>query len=256
MSTNSLPMIRQIGLAGSLMLGCVSNLNAEETQNRFRFELGGGLSTSPTYEGASDYLFSPYPTVRIIGLETGRLNIGGDKSLGWRFGPSFKFRGERKQSDDQALLGTNDVDSSLEVGLSVGYEWQYMGAFVRSRYGVTGHNGFVGEAGIDAIVRPDDKTRITVGPRLSFADEQYMNTYFSVPSSAVSLSQYDADGGIKSVGAEITFRHDFNPHWAFEANAQYDRLIKDAARSPIVEEGSRNQFSARIGIVRKFDWRW
>jgi outer membrane protein len=123
------------------------------------------------------------------------------------------------------------------------------------RRGFGGHEGLVGETGIDVVapLRPD--LTLSAGPRLTFAGEDYMDTYFGVtPAQAArsGLPAYQADAGLKSVGVEGKLRYEFATDWAVTAKGGYFRLVGDAADSPIVELGDRNQFSAGLALSRRF----
>ena len=221
--------------------------------NSIQFELGAGVGIAPAYEGSDEFRFAPVPVIRLRGINFGSLSFGGGETTGLSIAPSFRYLGERDAADYPELAGIPDLDPTYELGLKLGYEWQYARAFVQGRYGFAGHEGFVGEAGVDAILRPDDTIAISVGPRLSFANDAYADYNFSVPATAVALAPYDADGGIKSAGVALNLRKDFNDQWAAEANASYDRLVGNFADSPIVSAGSENQYRASITLIRKFD---
>ena len=68
-----------------------------------------------------------------------------------------------------------------------------------------------------------------------------METYFGVTpaESALSgtLAAYSPGGGFKSVGAELNVRYEFAPQWAIRGEFIYEKLIGDAADSPIVQVG-------------------
>ncbi len=220
------------------------------------FELGGGGAVAPRYEGSSDYLLSPYPTFRLKRLTfSNGFQIGGGDGMGLSFYPSFAYRGARKAADTLALTGLADVDAAVELGLGASYTTPGFRVFSEIRRGVTGHDGFVGEIGADLIMRPADKLTLSAGPRASFADGAYMDTYFSVTAAeavASGLPQFDAGPGFKSVGAEAKLRYDFAPNWAVESSASYNRLIGDASNSPVTGIGSRDQYGFRLGLVRSF----
>lgn len=226
--------------------------------NNIRFELGGGVGVAPEYEGSSDYEVKPVFNGRIISLNLGVLNLGGGQADGFSVGPSFRYLGERDAGDDPLLAGIPAVDDSLELGLRIGYETEYTRVFGQARYGVTGHNAVTGELGADLVMRPvlrpGESTEFSIGPRLSFGDDDYMDTYFSVPTGATFLAPYNASSGFKSAGVEATLRHDFSERWAVETSVGWNRLIGDAADSPIVRAGSEDQFLGRFAIIRKFDW--
>lgn len=225
-----------------------------DTGNHIRFELGAGGNLTPIYEGSSDYELRPSVLFRIKSLHLGSLRFGGDDDGGFSVGPSFRYLSERSVGDDAILTGINDVDASLELGVAVSYEWDYARVFFQGRYGVTGHNGFVGEAGAQALWRPSEATKVSFGPQLSFMNGSYANAYFTVPAGAAFLPAYTADGGLKSYGLVANVRHDFSDRWAVEGTVQWDRLAGDAADSPIVAAGSENQFGVKINFIRKFDF--
>jgi outer membrane protein len=123
------------------------------------------------------------------------------------------------------------------------------------RQGFGGHDGIVGEGGVDFVVEPVPPLTVSVGPRVSFASEDYMETYFGVDaaqSAASGLPVFDAEGGIKGVGVEAEWRYALTRRWALVGEAGYERLVSDAADSPITEVGSENQFSAALGLTYRF----
>jgi len=221
------------------------------------FELGGGGLLAPVYEGSKDYVVTAFPTIRFgyLALENG-FTLGGGDGQGLSYRPSFRYLGARNVADNPELAGLSDTEAALELGGGLKYASGPYSLFADVRYGATGHNGFVGEFGADYVLRPEDTTTISVGPRVSWASGKYMDAYFSVSAAeaaASSFGMFDAGAGIKSVGIEAAVRHDFDQNWAVEAGVGYDRLTGDAASSPIVNVGSKDQFSGKIGIVRKFN---
>lgn len=221
------------------------------------FELGAGGRLAPAYEGSKDYKVSAFPTVRFgyLALKNG-FTLGGGDGQGLSVRPSFRYLGARETADYPELTGVLDTEAALELGGGLKYAHGPYSVFADVRYGVTGHSGFVGELGADYALRPKENTTFTVGPRVSWASSDYMANYFSVNASEAAASGFgifSASAGIKSVGVEAAVRHDFNKDWAVEASAGYDRLTGDAANSPIVSAGSKNQFSGTLGIVRKLN---
>jgi outer membrane protein len=47
-------------------------------------------------------------------------------------------------------------------------------------------------------------------------------------------------------------RYEFAPKWAVRGEFIYEKLIGDAADSPIVQVGSENQFTAKLGLTYLF----
>jgi outer membrane scaffolding protein for murein synthesis (MipA/OmpV family) len=82
-----------------------------------------------------------------------------------------------------------------------------------------------------------------------------MDTYFGVTpaeSAASGLPAYDPDSWLKGAGVEGEVRYALNRHWAVRGEAGYERLLADAADSPIARTGSRNQFNAAVGLTYRF----
>ncbi|WP_224407998.1 MipA/OmpV family protein [Afifella sp. IM 167] len=222
----------------------------------FVIELGGGASVTPAYEGADDYTVQPKPFIALHYLSLPVLgSFGGGSDQGLSVGPSFRVVPERDDNDHKALTGLGDVDTAIELGGKVGYRRGSLEAFLAVRRGVTGHDGFVGEGGANVIANPLERLEVKAGPRFSFADSEYMQTYLGVTpaqSAASGLPAFNPDGGIKGLGLGAESRYQLSGNWTLVGEASYERLVGDAANSPIAQVGSKNQFSAALGLTYKF----
>lgn len=229
-------------------------------------ELGVGGRVRPRYLGADEYIVTPFPIISVDYLSIpGLFTVGGsDRVGGLTFGPSFGLIGSRDAGDDSDLTGTRALDETYELGLRIGYEHaldpiygvEVYGA-LRGAFGEA--RGVTGDLGVDAIARPSDILELKLGPRATFASTDYVSTYFSVSpaESAASggrLDAFSADGGFTSVGVDASARYEFRPNWFARAEASYERLVGDAADSPIAAVGSRDQFSVGIGLSRRFSF--
>jgi outer membrane protein len=219
-------------------------------------ELGIGGKVVPAYEGADDYLLQPWPIAQLHYLRLPVLgDFGGGPKSGISFGPSFRYVAERDEDDYSELEGLGDVSAAYEFGATIGYRYEFVRAFVTLRQGFGGHHGLVGEVGVDAIADPMPKLTVSLGPRLGLASSDYLDTYLGVDpgqSAASGLPEFDPDGGIKGVGLEAEARYSLTPAWSVVANAGYERLVGDAADSPVTDLGSENQFTAGIGVSYRF----
>ena len=219
-------------------------------------ELGGGALVRPAYEGADDYTFHPWPIVELRFLRLPVLGtFGGGPETGISFAPSFRFVEERDDGDYSELTGLGDVDFAVEAGGKVAYRQGMLRGFVAVRHGFGGHEGIVGETGVDVIANPTPRLEVSGGPRLSFASDDYMDTYLGVTpaqSAASGLPVFDPDGGIKGVGVAGEAKYALTRRWSLVSEVGYERLVGDAADSPITDRGSENQFSAGIGLSYRF----
>lgn len=223
------------------------------------FTLRGGVASTPEYFGSDENTVSPDIGFRFnyLALRNGR-NFGNPDpwadSMGLTFGGSFRFIQERKTDDFDELAGLNDVDAAIELGASLRYGTEHFAAFGEVRRGFGGHEGWVGEVGADAIVRPTDRLRLSLGPRLFFGDDTYSDTYFGITAAEASaaLPAYDPDGGMVSAGIEFGAQYQINDVWGLEGAITWEKFTDDAADSPIVEQGSDEQWGIRFGVTRVF----
>ncbi len=225
------------------------------------FTIRGGVGVAPTYFGSDSYEAGPDFALgfQFLRLPGGR-GIGSENSGDVRYGfaprGSLRIVKERSAGDSPELAGLNDIDLAVELGLGLGYTQRNFEAFGVARYGVVGHESWVAEFGADVIARPTDRLTLTAGPRLFLGDDTYSSTYFGVTpaesaASGGAFAAYSATGGALSAGVEIGMTYALNDDWGVSGAVRYDRLLNDAADSPITAQGSPDQFSVRLGLVRR-----
>ena len=248
-----------IGLGG-YVLGATAAAAQSETYDETRgakdlvFEVGVGGLYSPRFEGSDQYIFSPYPLFKLHYLRIPGLYETG-KARAIYFRPSFRFLGKRDPSDDPIVRGLRPVDWALEVGAAVGFETKYVHGFIDVRRGFNGHTGWVADLGIDGVLRPTEELTLKAGPRISFADNDYTDTYFAVSrreSIRSGYPVYNPSGGLKSVGVSGQAEYRWTPETTLYLRVNYDRLVQDAGNSPIVKAGDRNMFGVGIGVTYRF----
>ena len=124
------------------------------------------------------------------------------------------------------------------------------------RKGVNGHEGLVGSIALDHVWRDGDRYVFSIGPRVLASDGRFQRAYFGVDSAAAlasGLPAYRPDGGIYAVAAASGLAYQFSPRFGLFGFAHYERLVGDAAKSPIIRDlGSRNQLSGGIGLSYTF----
>jgi outer membrane scaffolding protein for murein synthesis (MipA/OmpV family) len=230
--------------------------------------LGGGTEYGPSYEGASNLSFSfvPYFDIRRFGeppdLSPPDDNI--DYSLiKWgalELGPVAGYRGSRSTSDDSALEGLHDIDWSVDAGIFAQY-WVIPDRFrlrVEGRQALRENYGFVADFFADVFQPVGSKIILSAGPRLSLADTSYMRNNFGItPQEAAdngSLAPFDIGGGLKSIGFVVSASYQFTDTMTLQVYDKYDRLVGDAADSPIVTDiGSADQNTIGITLRRSFE---
>ena len=228
----------------------------------FSFSLTGGARIAPSYFGADTYRVAPSGSFGFTGLRLGAVQLGDPGGPG-QFAQGMGVRGAlryipRREGEDE-LAGLNDVRTSLELGLGLQHTSQFWQVYGDLRYGVIGHRAFAGELGVNALYRGDSGLILHAGPRAEIGDSRFARTYFGITAAEAAQSAFSAytpSGGVHSLGFEVGAYQPLSPDWGITGSVRYDRLRGDAAASPIVQQGSRNQMTARIGLTRNFNLRW
>ncbi len=228
-------------------------------QRQFVIDLGLGVSAGPRYDGSEDYLAQPVPVIgfsRLTVPGVGEFGGSSPRRGGFVF-PTFDYIGSRDEGDSRGLKGTDDVDWALALGVGAGYRFDWWRVFAQVDYGFNGYSGFRGQVGADVISAPAEQWTLSIGPRLSWAGGDYMDTYFGVSGSEARasdgrLDRYSAGSGLRALGVSSLGSYAINDRTFLLLNARYDRLVGDAADSPIVKAGSANQFTFGAGLSYRF----
>lgn len=228
--------------------------------------VGAEVQAKPDFEGAKHDLLSAMPIFSVH--RAGSLNQfrspRDNASLAlfdigaFRAGPVGKFLQARTESRYAELNGLGDVKAVVELGGFAEYfpvDW--FRARVEVRHGFGGHDGNVADVSADFIVPLHERLTWSGGPRFSLADSRALSPYFSVsPAQALAsgLPEFDAKGGAHAAGAGTQLRYQITPQWETHAFVEYNRLLGDAAASPLVTvRGSPNQTTAGVGASYSFD---
>ena len=250
-------------LAGAALF--VSAPAAAQDSEDLRIRVGIGAQLQPKFPGADKTELGPLWDLDFargdneFGFEApdDKFGIALFSKGGFSAGPAANIEGSRKDKDVGVPLGK--VPTTFELGAFAQY---VLSDSVRLRAdlrkGIGGHEGLVGAIGADKIWREGDRYVFSVGPRLLFSDARYQRAYFGVDSAAAlatGLPLYRPDAGIHAIGAASGLSYQFTPKWGMFGYARYERLVGDAAKSPVVRElGSRNQLSGGVGISYSFNF--
>lgn len=261
-----LPNTLRLAAAGALALAPLSAAIAQEPaddKEDLRVRIGLGAQVRPDYPGADGMRWSPLVDVAIARGDDQFDFDAPDDSFdiklyardGLAFGPVANLAPGRKRSDVGARV--DKVSRTIEVGGFVQYSLSDSFRLrTEVRKGIGGHDGVIASVGADKIWRDGDNYVISVGPRVLLADSTYQRAFFGVDQDAAiasGLPRYRPDGGVMALGATSGATVQLNPRWGLFGYGRYERLVGDAARSPIVREfGSRNQFSAGAGVTYSF----
>ncbi len=242
--------------------------------------LGLGVALSPSYTGSDDYRAFPLPVVQGqlagVGISPNGPGVALDLIPGrgvnsdYSFGPTIRLRSDRANNiEDPVVALAGELDRAVEVGVKVGTTKRQIGNLLDSvtfslaaSGDVAGaHDGFVLEPSISYFTPVDFGTAVSFSLSASVVDDNYADYYYSVSgaqSAASGLDQFDAEGGLQSVGASVFIAYDLdgnalNGGLSAVFIGSYSRLLGDAADTPYTaERGDPNQFFAGVGLGYTF----
>lgn len=254
-------MLSAAAVAASLVPAWSAAYAQDKGDLRIRVGLGG--QARPQYVGADDYRLAPLWDVDIARGTNEFAFEAPDYSFGipivstgaFSFGPAANFATSRKDSDVGAPVGK--VKTTIEAGgfanFQVSESIHLHGELLK---GLGGHDGIVGQIGADQVWRDGDRYVFSIGPRVLFSDSRYQRAYFGIdPAAALAtgLPEYRPSGGVHAVALASGVSYQFSPRFGMFGYARYERLVGDAAKSPIVREfGSRTQLSGGLGLSYTF----
>ncbi|WP_051503959.1 MipA/OmpV family protein [Sphingomonas jaspsi] len=256
-------MIKHFIAAAAGLTAAVAH--AEDTpKDDLRIRVGLGARVQPSFIGSDKREVAPLWDIDVArGDKLFQFEAPDDKFAvpvynknSFSFGPTANIEWKRKAKD--VGVAVDNVPTTFEAGVYAQYQpLESIRLRADLRKGIGGHQGIVGGISLDKIWRDGDKYVFSVGPRLSFSDGRYQRAYFGVDNGAAlasGLPVYRPGGGVHGVGMASGLTYQFNPRFGMFGFAKYERLVGDAAKSPIVREyGSRTQLSAGLGLTYTFN---
>ena len=254
--------MKRLFIASAALLPAWGAAAAQDSRD-IRVRVGLGAQLQPEFIGADSTRVAPLFHVNLArGTDEFKFSASDDSPSiavvskdGFAFGPAGNIQWSRKDSEVGAPVGK--VRTTFEAGAFAQYEAS--GSFrVRAELlkGINGHEGVLGSIGADKIWRDGDRYVFSIGPRVLFSDGRYQRAYFGVSpaaSLASGLPAYRPGSGVYAVAVASGLSRQLNDRWGFFGFARYERLVGDAAKSPIIRQlGSRNQLSAGIGLSYTF----
>lgn len=266
-STPAVSLLVSTILAASVAKGRAESLTDPTPVSGWIVTLRANAGFSPDYEGSRN--LAPY---LLPGLGMRRpdspVAFGSPDEApgfalvdeGWfKAGLSGRLRGPRQQERYSELHGIHDIDWTLEAGgFAEFWTLEKLRARVELRHGFLGHHGNLAEFYLDWVERHGAWT-VSFGPRFALGDKAYMNKLFGVTAYEAlqngNVSPYEPTGGAKSFGLAGAVSYEWSQAWTTTFYARYNRLVGEAAASPIVDRlGSRNQFTIGLSAAYSFHW--
>lgn len=256
-------MAHVLGL--TLIAGATASASAQETQPNL---IALGAISVPEFEGSEDKVAAPlligrldlgtYGSLRLTGLSL-QYNVLGDRS-DWALGPVVSFRAARDAGvKDEVVQRLREVDAAAEFGVFVEYGLRdTLARGDRVAFGVEAKGGKGSQLSLTASYQGAKQGAFQFGVdgRATFANDKYMDTYFSIDadnSARSGLEPFTATSGIKSMSLGFTGSYDVTRDWTVMGRLGFSRLLGDAKDSPIVQvRGNPNAVSAGLALGYRF----
>lgn len=229
----------------------------------------GGMMM-PEYPGSKDYQYMPFGLARLayqdyyIEVAGPRAKINLIPGGVFEAGPLVGYDGGRDNDvKNRRVKLLPEVDSSVEFGGFAKLNFkQVMTQIDTLSFGVEfakaaeGHEGYKASLKASYGLQFSRALHVSVDAEVQYGDKKYSNAYFGVSpagAAASGLPVYTASAGVTQAGAGLNARYMFSPNWGVTGRVAYERLLGDAAKSPIVKNGgSENQFRGAVGVLYRF----
>lgn len=253
--------VAQQAVLVGLLIFAVESATAQTLPNEAKLGLSGsiglGVASMPSYEGSPNRrtLAVPYFTLNYRTRDWGEVSFGqyglvwqavevGDLRLGLVANPDAGRKDSKPSKmnpspGDKRLAGMGTVRSSTEGGVLVGY-----GPFslqARKSLGDRGHKGTQVDASVAWPFKVADKVDVSFMAGLTWADKDYMQTYFGVTPAQAQASgfrAYSPKAGVRKFDLSVSAEYAFVKDWKLQGSAVLTRLTGDAADSPLVARKS------------------
>nr|WP_309083321.1 MipA/OmpV family protein [Chelativorans sp.] len=222
---------------------------------------------APKFEGAERRAFTIQPIISLgrqgssvpFSSRNDNISLAFIDTQTFRAGIAGKLVFRRDGDTADELEGLDPVRFGVEVGgFAEVYPTDWLRIRGEVRRGFRSHEGIVADVAADAFTDLTPTLRLSGGPRISFASQEYFDAHYGVDAEDAvesGLSRYDPGGGIKSVGAGGALTWQTTEKITTSIFAEYERLMGPAADSSLVEErGSANQLSFGLSATYRFDF--
>ena len=147
----------------------------------------------------------------------------------------------RSESRSSALYGMGDINARPEVGGFLNYALGRQMVITSSlRYG-SGNNrhGLLADVGAVYAIQLMPQWRLSLGLAATYANADYMQSYFGVDAMQASSSGYTAyaaRAGIRDARANLSVAYHINPKLFLMTGVSFSSLQSDAKDSPLTRQ--------------------
>jgi len=243
-------------------LGLILPDNLQEKGIRIR--LGAGFGSLPDYVGSDNYRRKTLPIIDIRYGKRWRVNFNKlsysmlvrDR---WELGPFIKYKSGRSETRNPILAGLGKIKPTAQLGIFARYKNEQMMARIEFRQALSEMQDRSVRVTVGHGLFKEKKLSLAAILRGKWMSKEAMQTNFGITteqasSSVAGLNTFEAGAGVSELSANLLTRYDLTDKYRLLALISYDRLIGDAAKSPLVtgDAGDRNQFKLGVGFTIDF----
>jgi outer membrane scaffolding protein for murein synthesis (MipA/OmpV family) len=226
--------------------------------------LGFGVGVTPDYEGSEDNQTIPmlmlsgrYDSGRSFALTGPKLKVDLLPNRNYSLGPIVNYNMGRSDVDNSQVDALKDIDGTLEAGVIGGINYNNWAFGLELLKDILDeHGGMKVQVSTGYRWQATEQLSILPGISFTYADEDYMQTFFGVNSSnrgSSALPDYSADSGLKDVGTRILANYTARGNWGLSTILSYTVLLNDAKDSPIVD-GQGDDKQMFFGVMATYRW--
>ena len=243
------------------------------------FLIGGAITASPSYSGASDITYSIRPAARLTwrGYSISTQSVarasartestsGGERTgitgpltvrnrFSYGFGASIN-RG-RDVSAEGLAIGLRSLPSTIFGRLRLRYAFDERTSLSAVLIGdlLNRQKNMELPISIGRHYVLGEGMLLGLNAGMNFVNQRSMDNDYGI-SEAQSLASgkpvYRPRAGLREVAVSATLIHEPNAHWIWMTQFSLVRLVGDAARSPLVRQ--KLQPTLMMGLAWRFDW--
>jgi outer membrane protein len=248
----------------TILLGLVlSTLMLGGTAWATKGTIGLGVGVAPDYEGSSDNQGVPmvmfnhrYNSGRFVNLMGFNMRVNLLANENYSLGPSLNYRQGRDDVDNSRVDAMRDIDDAFEAGVFGGIDVNNLLLGIEFLADVSNeHEGYTTQATAGYRWKATPELTITPGAFITYADGDYMGTYFSVNDGnrgGSGFLDYTADSGLKDAGISLLANYTPWQNYGIMGVLSYKSLLNDAKDSPLVDVGDDKQMF--FGVMGTYRW--
>jgi outer membrane protein len=270
----------RIRVAATVVFACVlggAGPAIADEPRPWELQVGAGIAYVPDYSGSSTsgprlriWADGKLPTEDLgtFALDSGSLTIdpefrwdmvdkpdlGGGVLIGYRFGRNSSNPGLASASDGNArLAGLAEVSGTFDAGIEGHVMILGVPLFAQVRSALSGTQGTIVNIGGFLPVNPVSTVEVILLPTVTWANARQMRAFYGVTSAesaTTAFTAYSPRAGWENAALEISADWSVGGGLHLIASLAYQRLLSDAAASPLVQ--TRNQTSALAGLAWSF----